>query len=59
MSNQPKQTKVKVCNHKPDDKWDDGCCGDDSGTNKSSEIISNSTQKKQRSHEIDDISVNS
>ncbi len=40
MPNKPKQTKVKVCNHKPGDIWDDGCCGDESAKNKSSEIIS-------------------
>ena len=35
MSNKPNQTKVKVCNHKPGDKWDDGCCGNESVKNNS------------------------
>ncbi|KST67488.1 hypothetical protein [Mastigocoleus testarum] len=38
MSNKPNQTKVKVCNHKPGDKWDDGCCGNESAKNQNSEI---------------------
>ncbi|MEO0969438.1 MAG: hypothetical protein AAFX80_14200 [Cyanobacteria bacterium J06639_18] len=51
---------MRVCNHKPGDTWDEpGCCGDDSGKNQGSERISNSTQKNQRPHEIDDISVSS
>ena len=29
MSDRENRTQVKVCNHKPGDKWDDGCCGDE------------------------------
>ena len=40
MSNKPNQIKVKVCNHKPGDKWDDGCCGNELAKHQNSEITS-------------------
>jgi len=29
MSDKKNQTQAKICNHKPGDKWEDGCCGDE------------------------------
>ncbi|MGB3761459.1 MAG: hypothetical protein WBA07_34615 [Rivularia sp. (in: cyanobacteria)] len=33
MSDKKNQTKAKICNHKPGDKWEDGCCGDEAARN--------------------------
>ena len=69
MSNKAKQINVKVCNHKPGEKWDDnGCCGDDAAKNQSSETISDTrsaispssnVENNQISNKQDETSVNS
>ena len=68
MSNKPNQINVKVCNHKPGEKWEDKCCGDDAAKNQSSETISDTrsvvsplsgVQNNQISNEQDETSVNS
>ena len=45
MSHKRNQSNVKVCNHKPGDKWDDGCCGDERPKNKNSQATTNPVQE--------------
>lgn len=58
MSNKQNQTNVKVCNHKPGDTWEDGCCGNEQVKHESSETISNNVQNNQIPNERDNTSVN-
>ncbi|NMG06045.1 hypothetical protein [Brasilonema sp. UFV-L1] len=51
MSNQQTQTTAKVCNHKPGDKWDDGCCGDEQLTNQNSGMVNHEVNQEQMSAE--------
>ncbi len=52
MSNKRNQSNVKVCNHKPGDKWDEGCCGDERPKNKSSETTRNQVHEAQEWDEV-------
>jgi hypothetical protein len=41
------QESVKVCNHKPGDLWDEGCCGQIEAIAKANQAIANEGKNKQ------------